>query len=281
VPLLGDLLRLAASARRRAGASLVLRLEERVDELHRAAGDLATLAGARLRDAKLAGLAELAAGAGHEINNPLAIISGNAQRLLRTEPDPDRAESLRAVVRQTQRISGILRDLMHFARPPKPNPRRVAVSELLTAVRDELAPVAEDHGVQLELAARPTGVWLDADPAQVRSAILAVVRNGIEATGRGGWVRLGCNVDPVTVVIVVEDGGPGLTPAAIEHVFDPFYCGRSAGRGRGLGLPTAWQLVRQNGGDLRHDASPGQPTRFVITLPAPGDVPEQLDRRSA
>jgi signal transduction histidine kinase len=281
VQLVGDLLRLAGSARRRAGASLVVRLEDRVDELHRAAGDLAMQAGARLRDAKLAGLAELAAGAGHEINNPLAVISGNAQRLLRTEPDPDRADSLRAVVRQTQRISGILRDLMHFARPPKPVPRRTAVSELLTAVRDELVSVADDSEVQFELTGRPAGVWLDADPAQLQSAIVAVVRNGIEAAGRGGWVRLGCLLAADTVVVIVEDSGPGLTPAAIEHAFDPFYCGRSAGRGRGLGLSTAWQLVRQNGGDLRHDLRPGHPTRFVLTLPTPDDVPEQLERRSA
>ena len=68
-------------------------------------------------------LAGLAAGAGHEINNPLAIISGNAQRLFRTEPDPERVQSLQTIVRQTQRIAGIVRDLMQFARPPRPTPR--------------------------------------------------------------------------------------------------------------------------------------------------------------
>jgi two-component system, NtrC family, sensor kinase len=64
----------------------------------------------------------------------------------------------------------------------------------------------------------------------------------------------------------VEDGGPGLTAEAAEHAFDPFYCGRSAGRGRGLGLPTAWQFVRQNGGELRYAPAPDGPTRFVVSL---------------
>ena len=72
-------------------------------------------------------------------NSTRAEARGNAQRLLRTEPDPDRGEALQTVVRQTQRIAGILRDLMQFARPPKPEPRAFAVSELIQAVRACLA----------------------------------------------------------------------------------------------------------------------------------------------
>src|SRR5439155_1440178 len=104
-------------------------------------------------------LAELAAGAGHEINNPLAVISGNAQRLLRTEPDPERGEALRAVVRQTQRIAGILRDLMQFARPPKAEPRAFPVSELVQGVRDDLADFAAERGIRVELDGVPADVF--------------------------------------------------------------------------------------------------------------------------
>ena len=71
-----------------------------------------------------------------------------------------------------------------------------------------------------------------------------------------------------------------MTAAAREHCFDPFYCGRSAGRGRGLGLPTAWQFARQNGGDLRHDPTADGPTRFVLTVPRSVTL-EFLDRQSA
>jgi signal transduction histidine kinase len=277
VPLLVNLLRAAGEARRRNGAALVVRLEERVDELYRGLADLADLTADRLRDAKLVGLAELAAGAGHEINNPLAVISGSAQRLLRSEPDPDRADALRTIVRQTQRITGILRELMQFARPARPERRRFAVGELVAAVRDELAPLAAEREVRLELAA-PADVWLDADPKQLRTALAAVVRNGVEAAGVGGWVRLTCEASEPGVRLVVEDSGPGLTPDAAEHAFDPFFCGRSAGRGRGLGLPTAWRLLRENGGDVRHEPTPSGVTRFVLSLPraAEADRPERL-----
>ena len=96
VPLVQNLLRLAGESRRRNGPALVSRLEGRIDELHRVVRDLGERVGDRLRDAKLSGLAELAAGAGHEINNPLAIISSNAQRMLRSESDLSRVESLQA-----------------------------------------------------------------------------------------------------------------------------------------------------------------------------------------
>jgi two-component system, NtrC family, sensor kinase len=79
---------------------------------------------------------------------------------------------------------------------------------------------------------------------------------------------------------VVEDSGPGLSAAAREHCFDPFYCGRSAGRGRGLGLPTAWRFALQNGGDLRHEPTTAGPTRFVLSVPRSVTF-ELLDRESA
>ncbi len=268
VPLLRNLLKLAAEGRRRNGPALVARLEEHVDQLHGVAADLGDQVGDRLREAKLAGLAELAAGAGHEINNPLAVISSNAQRLLRTEADPERGDSLRAVVRQTQRIAGILRDLMQFARPSRPDPRTFPVSELLAGVRDNLAQLAVDGNVRLEIENAGAEVDIDGDPVQLRHALTAVTRNAIEAASSGGWVRVTCTVPDQSdgVVIAVEDSGAGLTPEVATHAFDPFFSGRSAGRGCGLGLSTAWQILRQNGGELRHDTARNGPTRFVLTL---------------
>ncbi len=280
VPLVGKLLRMAGESRRRNGAALVVRLEDRLDELHKAVALAGSVPDARARDAKLAALAELAAGAGHEINNPLAIISGHAQKLARTEPDPDRGESLQTILRQTQRIAGIVRDLMQFARPPQPTPHRTAAAELVTAVRDELAPLAAEKGVALEIGVVEAGVFVRCDCKQIKHALTAVVRNGIEAASADGWVRISCaSADEDTVGFVVEDSGPGLDAAALEHAFDPFYCGRSAGRGRGLGLPTAWQFARQNGGDVRHEPGDG-PTRFVVVVPRSITL-EFLDRQSA
>ena len=267
VPLVQNLLRLAGESRRRNGPALVSRLEGRIDKLHRVVKDLGERVGERLRDAKLSGLAELAAGAGHEINNPLAIISSNAQRMLRSESDLGRIEALQAVIRQANRIAALLRDLMHFARPPMPNRRAFAVSELMRLIGDDFHAVAAEREVQLEIADAPTDLWLLGDQQQLRRSLGAVVINAIEAASIHGWVRVSCmENEEFDVAIAVEDSGPGLTVEAKEHAFDPFFCGRTAGRGRGLGLATAWRLVRQNGGDLRFDSGDSTNTRFVLTM---------------
>jgi signal transduction histidine kinase len=281
VPLIANLLKMAGESRRRNGASLVARLEDRLDELHRGVAQVGSDAETRARDAKLTALAELAAGAGHEINTPLAIISGNAQRLYRTEPEPERGESLQKIIRQTERIAGIIRDLMQFARPSRPKPHRCAAAELLQAVRDDLSEFAAEKGVQVELTCVPASEFIRCDYSQLKHTLLAVVKNGIEAAGRDGWVRFGCvEGDEEFVRFAVEDSGPGLSAAVREHAFDPFFCGRSAGRGRGLGLPTAWQFARQNGGELRYEATTDGPTRFVLVVPRSITL-EFLDRQSA
>jgi signal transduction histidine kinase len=281
VPLLVNLLTMAVETRGRTGSALVARLEDRLDDLHRAVGDIGNEGVRRARDERLAALAELAAGAGHEINNPLAVISSSAQRLFRTEPEPDRGHALQTIIRQTQRIAGIVRDLMQFARPPKPSPRRVRAEELLLAVRDDLAPTALERKVRLEITPSDSNIFLRCDFSQLRHALGALARNGVEAAGVDGWVRLGyTEFDEEFVLLFIEDSGPGLSESALQHCFDPFFCGRSAGRGRGLGLPTAWQLVRQNGGDVRYDVTPGGPTRFVVTVQRSIAL-EFLDRQSA
>jgi signal transduction histidine kinase len=96
------------------------------------------------------------------------------------------------------------------------------------------------------------------------------VRNAIEAAPADGWAGLRLDTtDQGRVELIVEDNGPGPAPNQREHMFDPFYSGRQAGRGHGLGLPIAWRLARQIGGDVRFDDVPNGPTRFVLSLPRP------------
>ena len=97
----------------------------------------------RLRDAKLAALAEFAAGAGHEINNPLAVISGNAQYLLSRSADPDSQQALETIIRQSRRISGIVSDMMQFARPRPPTARSVRLCEWVGRVVEDCRPAAD------------------------------------------------------------------------------------------------------------------------------------------
>jgi signal transduction histidine kinase len=267
-PLLGELLTLAVENRRLRGGPLLIDLEREADTLQHAFRVLKAGEAERLQTQKLNALAEFAAGAGHEINNPLAVISGQAQYLLIHEADPGRQRALQAIINQTHRIHQLLRDVMHFARPPKPERQSIDLAALAREAAQTLDELARERNVRLHIPDVSVRLPVTADPAQVRTTLTCLLRNAIEAAPADGWaaIRLETGIAG-QVEVVVEDSGPGLAPSQREHLFDPFYSGRQAGRGRGLGLPTAWRLARAHGGDVRHVALPEGPTRFVLRLP--------------
>jgi two-component system NtrC family sensor kinase len=269
VPLLRDLLAVGVENRRLRNAIAFRRLEQDVDDLHKALEEQRTGEAERLQARKLCALAEFAAGAGHEINNPLAVISGQAQYLLGHEADPSRQRSLHKIIGQAHRINQMLRDLMQFARPTPPQMETVYLPGLVREVAGSLGDLAEERHVRLVCPDPDPTPALSADRGHLRTALTCLVRNAIEAAPAEGWA--GIRVDsstPRQVDVVVEDNGPGLPASLREHLFDPFYSGREAGRGRGLGLSTAWRLIRVHGGDLRFINLPHGPTRFVVSLPS-------------
>lgn len=282
--LLPRLLRMCAKLRQRNGSSLVPELERRVEQLVTALADSRRGFDTAVRDAKLNALAEFAAGASHEINNPLAVISTNVQLLRSEEEEIARLDRYDAILRQTKRIHEILHGARQFARPPKPLATLLATSAWVNSLTTEYGAEAEARGVTLDLPTTNTAtgrMW--ADPAHVRTIVGHLVKNGIEAAGRGGKVTVRVDGTSQRTRIVVEDSGPGPTKATLPHLFDPFYSGRSAGRGRGLGLTIAWRLAKQNGGEVVYDPQPGHPTRFVVNLPAVPDESSlgRAERRSA
>ena len=265
------LLRLSALSRRSQAAVWLAAAEDRVDQLTQLLGELRGEFDFELRDAKLAGLAEFAAGAGHEINNPLAIISGNAQLLL-GKADAERQKPLLTIIRQTKRIHDILQGTRHFARPPQPAPESVELARWLPGVLAPLQGEAEAKGLSLttDLQGLDRALSIVADPQQLRQALGHLVQNAIDAAPKGGWVRVGVQVYPRAVRLTVDDNGPGPTAEHVEHLFDPFFSGRSAGRGRGIGLSIAWRLAQLNGGDVRYTPRPDGATLFTLTVPHSG-----------
>jgi signal transduction histidine kinase len=279
-PLLRELLTLAADNRRLRGVPLQRQLEQELDELQRAFEEQVHGEAQRLQTAKLAALAEFAAGAGHEINNPLAVISGQAQYLLNHEREwftadveGKTAKALHTIIAQTKRVHALLRDLMQFARPAPAKKDWFDLPTLLGEVAAGLEELALLRAVRVEVGRTPEQLPVFVDADQVRVALTCLLKNALEAAPAEGWVRLRI-VEPAgesRVEVAVEDSGPGPEADQREHLFDPFFSGRAAGRGRGLGLPIAWRLVRQQGGDVRLTAPrPQEPTRFVVSLPRVG-----------
>jgi signal transduction histidine kinase len=220
---------------------------------------------------KLDALKELAYGASHEINNPLANIAARAQTLLRDESHPERRRTLEAIHQQAIRAHEMISDLMLFARPPALALENIELNALLEQVMMSVSSEAASRQIQLELAPASGALNLLADPEQLHVAVKAVITNAIEAIGRGGRVDISARKEVIegkpSVVIEVRDNGPGISAEVREHIFDPFYSGREAGRGLGFGLSKCWRIVTEHGGDIDVASTPGQGATFTICLP--------------
>ena len=211
---------------------------------------------------KLEAMAEFAAGAGHEVNNPLATIAGRVQMLLRGEADPDRRQSLATIAGQAFRIRDMIGDAMLFARPPRPTPEPLDLAAALDDLCGRFREDADARGVALERRSPGAPVQAWADPTQFNVAVGALIRNGLEAVEDGGRIIVAASAVETCgrswAAITVEDDGPGLSDEDRQHLFDPFYSGRPAGRGLGFGLSKCWRIVTNHGGRVDVDSRPGR-----------------------
>jgi signal transduction histidine kinase len=225
----------------------------------------------RLEREKLQSLKELAYGASHEINNPLANIAARAQTLLEDEPDPKRRRRLEAIHRQAMRAHEMIADLMLFARPPKLRRAPCNLESIVERVIDELRELSGVNDVELifnHREAKP--IQLDADETQLSVAVAAIVKNAIEASNSGESVHV--NVQRISLAdkwlaeVLVSDDGPGISEEVRRHMFDPFFSGREAGRGLGFGASKAWRIVTDHGGQVVV-GRPSHGAEIAIQLP--------------
>jgi signal transduction histidine kinase len=226
---------------------------------------------ARLEREKLAALMELAYGAGHEINNPLANIVARAQTLLVDETDPERRRKLSAIHRQAMRAHEMIADLMLFARPPKLELAEIDLRDIVRQVVGEQAELANERSIELSCEVGQTPIPVEADPTQLAVAVGAVLTNAIEAVGSKGQVTLSAREwvegSVRSAEVIVRDDGPGVSETVRRHLFDPFFSGREAGRGLGFGLSKCWRIVTDHGGQVVVNSFDGGGAEFTILLP--------------
>lgn len=244
-------------------AEMTVRTVRVAARLHALEDDFA----AALEQAKLDAMAEFAAGAGHEINNPLAIIGGHAQVLLRRTQNAEERRLLAAITAQVRRAHEMIADARLFARPPRPSLSQIDLRDVLRQVEPPLRELAERYGTALECRLPAERVEAEADPVQMAAAFLALGKNAVEAAAEGGRVVLSLHAGEDEAVFEVRDNGPGISPRHQPHIFDPYFSARQAGRGLGLGLPKAWRIAQLHGGDIRVASRPGEETVFTLRLP--------------
>ena len=222
-----------------------------------------------LEQQKLDALAEFAAGVGHEINNPLAIIGGRAGLLLREIENPEHRRQLGVIVAQVKRAYEMIADIRFFARPPQPEPITFNLTFELEKLVAEQMPLMEESGVTFHAIIDSAGDPLvNTDPVLLHIAVNVLCNNAREATQcTKGTVWLSLRRTESVWEILVKDNGPGISEEIRPLIFDPYYSGRQAGRGLGFGLPKAWRIMQLLGGTIRYESTcEERETTFVLTL---------------
>jgi signal transduction histidine kinase len=241
-------------------------LERRVQTVVASVRDRIESEADRLKEQKLEALAEFAGGAGHELNNPLAVIVGRAQLLLGRTDHPETMRSLRIILSQAGRAHRILRDLMFVARPPAPMPRSCRPADLLQACLRDVQDECSARGIRVTGELDATAPLSHFDPDSLRHLAETLLRNAIQATPTGGKIVVRATLRGDELAWSFDDSGKGISAHEAAHLFDPFFCGRQAGRGLGLGLARAARLVEQAGGRLQWSSHPGGSV-FQVHLP--------------
>lgn len=214
---------------------------------------------------RLATVGELAAGLAHELGTPLNVVLGRA--MLLTHDLPESRDDAQVIIEQTERMIGIIRQLLDFA-------RRGAVDKSPHDLRDTvrglgvlLDPLAGEAGVTLRVDVPDHEVMAEVDTVQIQQALMNVTVNAIQASPTGAEVWLRVRGGDAGVELIVEDQGQGMSETERRRAFEPFFTTKEVGRGTGLGLPVAHGIVADHGGRIDVESAPGRGSRFVLYVP--------------
>ena len=217
-------------------------------------------------------IAELAAGLGHEIKNPLAGIKV-AMHVLSEEtnlPEEDRIV-LRRVITEVARLESLMKNFLNFATPPKPQLTSLNVNDILSStlafyLRGKPVEEGSRDGIRVEKDLRPLPAAM-IDAAQLQQVFLNLVLNAVDAMPGGGTlgIRTCCPDDPGLIQIEISDTGKGLAEGDDEKIFQPFYTTKP--KGTGLGLAISRQMIVRHGGSILARNNPGGGAIFRILLP--------------
>ncbi|MEE4608732.1 MAG: ATP-binding protein, partial [Desulfobacteraceae bacterium] len=232
-----------------------------------------------IESSKLAGIGELAAGVAHEINNPVAVMieeAGWIQDLMEdariSEPE-DRAEIQRALQQihtQGRRCKEITAKLLSFARGSDGSNRLLDLNQIIDDVVRLVVQQAKFTHIDVETCLAPNLPPLLASETEMHQVVLNLVNNALHAMAKdGGRLTVSSEVDGPTIVIQVQDTGPGIPAAILERIFDPFFTTKPVGQGTGLGLSICYGIINKIGGRIEVDSRVGQGATFRVVLPVP------------
>ncbi len=232
-----------------------------------------------IQSEKMSAFGQMSAGIAHEVKNPLAGILGYAQMSKKKlTPDSPVIGYLDIIEKETVRCKEIVENLMRFARQEKASMMRIDINR---TVKDSIRLVEHQLGISgIKLvqmfAIDGAPIWISGNANQIQQVMMNLLLNAQQAMESKGTITVSTHFSPETqrVLVMVSDTGAGMPPDVKARIFEPFFTTKGVGKGTGLGLAVTIGIIKDHGGTIDVDSTPGKGTTFTIGLPCQSNQSE-------
>lgn len=250
------------------------KLKLHMEEIDKAHSEVLKTQEQLLRSEKMAAIGQLAAGLAHEIYNPLNVISGFTEVLLKQSGRPEAEKKhLSEIYRETGRCQNLIAELLRFAKPKKSGRAPADLGVILSETASLIQAQAKAQGISVALDI-PAGLpAVPADKDQLKQVFLNLLLNACQAMPAGGELSARAYPLPGAVAVDIRDTGVGIRAQDLQNIFNPFFTTKA--EGTGLGLALSFAVMESHGGSINVKSEEGKGATFTLTLPQPAGTDEK------
>lgn len=216
---------------------------------------------------KLSSIGLLAAGVAHEVNTPLAVITSQAQMLMKQPAGEPPKPTLEKIIKASFRASEIVNSLLKFSRVSGSELSEMDMNKVIRETLSLVDPMLRASRISLNLQLTPSLPPVYGNYGKLQQIFMNLVMNARDAMPRGGELTLSTECEDSTLHVEVTDNGVGISPEHLNKIFDPFFTTKSTSRGTGLGLAVTYGLIREHSGKIQVESVVGRGTTFRLEFP--------------
>ncbi len=243
-------------------------LQERENELKEAYDKLKAAQTMLFQSEKIAAVGQLAGGVAHEINNPMGVILGFAQSIVkRIKEDDPLYKPLKSIEREAVRCRKMIVDLLTFSRTGKTEVELININQAIDETLSLIEAQAKIKNIEIIKAYNKDLPNTLANKNQIQQVVVNLFNNAIDAMQDGGRITIDTKREGKLIEIDISDNGTGMSEEVKKHIFEPFFTTKEAGKGTGLGLSLCYEIIKKHNGEIEVSSEINKGTKFSIRLP--------------